>query len=95
MGGDFKLKGKFVANKKIELLSERELRVLELMAQGHSNKMIAYKVNITEATVKAHVSHIFRKLELFNRVSAVLAYLHHLNPNLKTKAKRVLVTPDD
>lgn len=54
-------------------LTRRQLLVLERMAKGESNKQIAYKLNIAETTVKAHVSAIFRKLGVHNRVQAILA----------------------
>ena len=47
--------------------------VLERMAKGESNKQIAYNLNITETTVKAHVSAILRKLGVHNRVQAILS----------------------
>jgi LuxR family maltose regulon positive regulatory protein len=52
-------------------LSERELQVLQLLAQGRSNQEIAQALVITLDTVKRHVSHIFAKLGVTNRVQAV------------------------
>ncbi|HXH03533.1 MAG TPA: response regulator transcription factor [Candidatus Competibacteraceae bacterium] len=54
-------------------ITQRQSVVLQLMMQGHSNKYIAYKLNISEWTVKAHVSAILRVLKVHNRVEAVLA----------------------
>ncbi len=54
-------------------LTSRQLRVLDLLAQGLSNKLIARALDISEITVKAHVSAIFRKLRVTNRVQAGLA----------------------
>lgn len=54
-------------------LTDRQRRVLERMALGESNKQIAWALNITETTVKAHVSAILGKLGVNNRVQAVLA----------------------
>ncbi len=54
-------------------LSERESEVLQLVAEGARNKEIAYKLNITERTVKAHLSHIFQKLNVDSRAAAVAA----------------------
>ena len=54
-------------------LTERQLRVLERMAMGESNKQIAWALNITETTVKTHVSAILGKLGVNNRVQAILA----------------------
>ena len=53
-------------------LSAREIEVLDLAAQGKSNKEIADKLHITEATVKTHVSSILAKLNLPSRTRAAL-----------------------
>jgi len=53
-------------------LTLRQRRVLELLSQGMSNKQIARALAISEITVKAHVSSIFRKLGVTNRVQAVI-----------------------
>jgi DNA-binding NarL/FixJ family response regulator len=52
-------------------LSSREIEVLKLASQGNSNKAIANKLFITEATVKSHFVHIFSKLGVADRTSAV------------------------
>lgn len=57
----------------LQSLTERQRRVLERMALGESNKQIAYQLNITETTVKTHVSAILGKLGVNNRVQAVIA----------------------
>jgi LuxR family maltose regulon positive regulatory protein len=54
-----------------EPLSERERQVLQLLAQGRSNQEIAQVLVIALDTVKRHVSHIFSKLGVTNRVQAV------------------------
>jgi NarL family two-component system response regulator YdfI len=54
-------------------LSEREIDVLLLVADGARNKEIAYQLNISERTVKAHLSHIFDKLDVDSRAAAVSA----------------------
>ena len=56
----------------LDELTLRQRRVLELMSQGMSNKQIARALAISEITVKAHVSSIFRKLGVTNRVQAVI-----------------------
>ena len=58
--------------KKIENLTKRELEVLKLLAVGMYNKEIAEKLNISERTVKNHVSNIFKKLEVTDRTQAAV-----------------------
>lgn len=57
---------------KLGKLTPSELRVLELMSEGMSNKLIAFELNIKESTVKTHVTALLRKLDVFNRTQAVL-----------------------
>ena len=52
-------------------LSEREIEVLELLAQGLANKQIAAALGISEHTAKFHVSSIYTKLNVTNRAEAV------------------------
>jgi NarL family two-component system response regulator YdfI len=52
-------------------LSERELEVLDLVAEGLSNKLIAHRLSISEHTVKTHVASIFGKLGASSRTEAV------------------------
>jgi DNA-binding NarL/FixJ family response regulator len=53
-------------------LTQQQCRVLALLSQGKQNKEIAYGLDITEATVKAHVSQIFRKLGVQTRTQAAV-----------------------
>ena len=54
-------------------LTERQLEVLMCLVQGLPNKLIARKLDVTESTVKAHSTSIFRALNVSNRTQAVLA----------------------
>ncbi len=56
----------------LALLSAREQQVLEQIARGASNKEIARTLSIAETTVKIHVQHILRKLDLSSRVQAAV-----------------------
>lgn len=57
---------------KVSKLTGRQLEVFNLLSRGLLNKQIAYKMNVTEATVKAHLTTIMRKLEVHNRTEVVL-----------------------
>ena len=57
---------------RLALLSPREQEILREIALGASNKEIARSLNIAETTVKIHVQHILRKLELSSRVQAAV-----------------------
>jgi DNA-binding NarL/FixJ family response regulator len=70
--------------RRLDRLSERERQVLELMAQGHTNRSIAAHLVVTERTVEKHVASIFGKFDLPStdadnrRVKAVIAYLSEI-----------------
>ena len=57
---------------KINSLTSRELEVLIQVANGLFNKEIAASLNISERTVKNHISNIFRKIEVFDRTQAAV-----------------------
>jgi DNA-binding NarL/FixJ family response regulator len=60
-------------------LTPRQLEVLDLIAQGHPNKIIADYLDISEQTVKIHINQIFKELRVFNRTQAMIkAQKHHL-----------------
>lgn len=62
-------------------LSPRELEVLALLAQGLPNRLIARRLQISEKTVKAHLTSIFRELEVTDRTQAALwAARHGIGP---------------
>ncbi len=56
----------------LEMLSSREMDILTLIARGASNKVIARDLDIAETTVKIHVQHILRKLNLSSRVQVAV-----------------------
>jgi DNA-binding NarL/FixJ family response regulator len=60
------------AGEELERLTPREREVLELLAQGRSNKRIAFELGISEKTVKTHVGHLFEKLGVTDRTQAAL-----------------------
>jgi DNA-binding NarL/FixJ family response regulator len=75
--------------RRLDELAPAELRVLELMAEGHSNSSIAEQLVISCRTVESHINHIFLKLDLRwaegydRRVAAVLIYLEESEPGLE------------
>jgi DNA-binding NarL/FixJ family response regulator len=57
---------------KLQSLTQQQLRVLQMLCQGLPNKQIAHELDVGEATVKAHISEILRKLHVSSRTQAVL-----------------------
>lgn len=57
---------------KVASLTQQQYRILMMFAQGMLNKQIAYDLNVSEATIKAHATAIFRKLDVRNRTQAVI-----------------------
>lgn len=64
------------------LLTERELQIVQLIAQGHSNKQIAHRLHISEWTVSTHLRRVFAKLSVDSRAAMVYRCSSLLN-NLK------------
>ena len=60
-------------------LTSRELQVIQMIAEGLSNKMIANSLDIAESTVKVHVKHILNKTGLRTRVEAAVWTVNHLS----------------
>lgn len=61
----------------VPALSPRETAILRCLIEGDSNKFIARKIEITEATVKAHVKAILRKIRVQNRTQAAIWGMNH------------------
>ena len=59
----------------IDQLTEREYQISNMVARGATNKKIASALEISEQTVKNHVSAICKKLEVDNRVAIAVAFL--------------------
>ncbi|MBD3729144.1 MAG: response regulator transcription factor [Sphingomonadales bacterium] len=57
---------------RLATLTPTQTRILQYLAEGMLNKQIAYEMTISEATVKAHITAIFRRLGVINRTQAVL-----------------------
>ncbi len=66
------LTGTSTRNEFYDGLTSREIEILQLLAGGMANKQIAYKLRISEKTVRNHVSNIYEKLHIFDRAQAVL-----------------------
>lgn len=60
-----------------EKLTRREIEVLKLLAEGLFNKEVAYTLNISEKTVKNHVSNIFKKINVSDRTQAAVYAIKH------------------
>jgi DNA-binding NarL/FixJ family response regulator len=58
---------------RLSLLTPQQLKVLGMLGEGLLNKQIAYKLGVSEATIKAHVSAILQKLGVDSRTQAVIA----------------------
>ena len=58
-------------------LTPREGEVLELIAEGQGNKLIARNLGISDGTVKLHVKAVLRKLNVHSRVEAAVMYIEH------------------
>lgn len=68
--GNHDTKSELIA--KIASLTPQQVRVLQMIKQGLLNKQIAYELKVGETTIKAHVSEILRKLNVFSRTQAVI-----------------------
>ena len=64
---------------KLAQLTPHQFKVLKMMADGLLNKQIAYELDISESTVKQHVSAVLRKLEVSNRTKAGVLFKQMMN----------------
>lgn len=76
------------AERSVEPLSEREMEVLRLIAEGLTNREIAQRLYISVSTVKRHTANIYGKLDVHNRTQAVAQarYLGVLGNSLLRRA---------
>jgi DNA-binding NarL/FixJ family response regulator len=65
------------ADVRLDRVTPRERQIVDLLSAGASNKEIAKRLNVTERTVKAHLTAIFRKLGLSGRLQLALFALEH------------------
>lgn len=63
----------------INSLTNREYEILSLIAKGRSNKLIARELDISDGTVKVHVKHLLKKLNLRSRVEAAVWMVNNQN----------------
>jgi len=70
-------------------LSPREKSILRCLIEGDSNKCIARKIDIAEATVKVHVKAILRKIRVHNRTQAAIWGVNHATPSTSDMSKRL------
>ena len=61
---------------RVASLTQQQHKILMMFAEGMLNKQIAYDLNVSEATIKAHATAIFKKLNVRNRTQAVIAISH-------------------
>lgn len=62
----------FQSNPELATLTSQQIRILKLICAGKPNKQIAYELSLAEATVKAHITALLRRLGVHNRTQAVV-----------------------
>ena len=65
--------------KKLYRISERELEISMLVCRGFSNREIARKLQIEEATAKTHTRNVYRKVNVKNKISLLLKFMEDTN----------------
>ncbi len=63
----------YQSNPELSALTSQQIRILKLICAGKPNKQIAYELSLAEATVKAHITALLRRLGVHNRTEAVVA----------------------
>ncbi len=76
-GGGIPSHTEWAAHSTLAHLSSREIGILACLVAGDANKTIARKLSVAEATVKAHIKAILRKLQLDNRTQAAIWAINH------------------
>ncbi|MGY4427497.1 response regulator transcription factor [Bradyrhizobium sp. JR3.5] len=62
------------------MLTERERQIMNLVSEGLSNKEIGRRLKVADGTIKVHLHHIFRKLEISNRTILATLAVHYAGP---------------
>lgn len=70
-----------LSEEELSLLTTQEINILTFVTKGDLNKQIAAKMNITEDTVKAHVSSMLKKLRIPNRTTLAIAHFRYSDSN--------------
>ena len=77
----------------LDYLTPREFQIAQMVGSGANNKEIAHRLNITESTVKSHLTTIFSKLQIPDRLRLGLFIVgHHLDVSLPSTQKRLYQT---
>jgi DNA-binding NarL/FixJ family response regulator len=71
-------------------LTTRETQILELLSEGHQNKIIAHKMSLSEHTVKVHVHNLLTKLRVTNRTQAAATYRRGMVEALSVPSARAM-----
>jgi two-component system nitrate/nitrite response regulator NarL len=82
-----KTKIKQAVNELLANLTQREYEIATLVGNGETNKQIARRLDITERTVKAHLTEVFRKLDIADRLKLALIVKGSISPTDTTKLR--------
>ncbi|WP_244485199.1 LuxR C-terminal-related transcriptional regulator [Bradyrhizobium tropiciagri] len=70
-----------IADKQLSVLTDRERQIMRLVSEGLSNKEIGRRLKVTDGTIKVHLHHIFRKLEIGNRTTLATLAVSSAGPS--------------